>query len=57
MILRALKTYGMIMADNGSNWFITGAADPRWNDDDLSFLKKVPGTAFEVVATGEPLHT
>jgi hypothetical protein len=57
VILQALKKYGVLVADNGSNWFITGAADPRWNDDDLSFLKKVPGTAFEVVATGEPLHT
>jgi hypothetical protein len=52
VILRALKKYGMIVADNGSNWFITGAADPRWDDDDLSQLKRVPGSAFEVVDTG-----
>ncbi len=52
VILEALKTYGMIVADNGTSWFITGATDPRWNDDDLNQLKKVPGTAFEVVQSG-----
>jgi hypothetical protein len=55
VILRALKQYGMIVADNGSNWFVTGAADPRWNDDDLNQMKRVPGSAFEVVDTG-PIH-
>ena len=52
VILEALKTYGMIVADNGSSWFISGATDPRWNDDDLNQLKHVPGSAFEVVDTG-----
>ncbi|MCC6960909.1 MAG: hypothetical protein IT301_13775 [Dehalococcoidia bacterium] len=52
VILEALKTYGMIVADNGSNYFITGATDARWNDDDLNQLKNVPGSAFEVVDTG-----
>jgi hypothetical protein len=56
VILTALKKYGMIVADNGSNWFITGAADSRWDDDDLNQLKVVPGRAFEVVDTGETLH-
>ena len=56
VVLNALKKYGMIVADNGSNWFITGAADTRWNDDDLNQLKTVPGSAFEVVNTGESLH-
>jgi hypothetical protein len=56
IILRALKDYGMIVADNGSNWYITGAADPRWDDDDLGQLKRVPGSAFEVVDTGA-VHT
>jgi hypothetical protein len=56
VVLNALKKYGMIVADNGSNWFITGAADTRWNDDDLNQLKNVPGSAFEVVNTGESLH-
>ena len=55
-ILRALRTYGMIVADNGSNWYVSGAPDPRWDDDDLDQLKRVPGSAFEVVRPG-PLHT
>jgi hypothetical protein len=53
VILEALKIYGMIVADNGTSWFITGASDPRWNDDDLNQLKKIPGNAFEVVQSGE----
>jgi len=53
VILKALKQYGMIVADNGSSWFITGAADPRWNDDDLGQLKTVPGSAFEAIKTGK----
>ena len=52
VILEALKKYGMIVADNGSNWYITGATDTRWNDTDLRQLKNVPGSAFEVVDTG-----
>jgi hypothetical protein len=55
VILRALKRYGMIVADNGSSWFLTGGADPRWKDDDLNQLKSVPGGAFEAVNTG-PIH-
>jgi hypothetical protein len=56
VVLNALEKYGMIVADNGSNWFISGAQDTRWNDDDLNQLKLVPGSAFEVVNTGESLH-
>ena len=52
VILTALKKYGMIVADNGSSWFITGAPDPGWNNNDLDQLKKVPGSALEVVVTG-----
>lgn len=52
VILRALRRYGMIVADNGSDWFISGAADRRWDDDDLGQLKRVPGSAFEVVRHG-----
>ena len=52
VILTALKKYGMMVADNGSSWYITGATDPRWNDNDLDQLKNVPGSAFEVVVTG-----
>ncbi|HEY3189964.1 MAG TPA: hypothetical protein VGJ70_20910, partial [Solirubrobacteraceae bacterium] len=51
-ILRGLKRHGMIVADNGSGWFITGAPDPRWDDAQLEQLKRVPGTAFEAVRTG-----
>ncbi len=52
VVLVALKRYGMIVADNGSNWYLTGASDPRWRDGDLDQLKGVPGSAFEVVKTG-----
>ena len=45
----ALKRYGMTVADNGSNWFITGTTDSRSADDDLNRLKDIPGSAFEVV--------
>jgi hypothetical protein len=37
------------LADNGSNWFISGAPDPRWNDDELNTLKSIKGSNFEVV--------
>ena len=40
----------MILADNGSNWYISGAPDPRWNDDELSTLKAIKGSSFEVGA-------
>jgi hypothetical protein len=56
VILTALKKYGMIVADNGSPWYLTGAADARWNDDDLNQIKSVPGTAFEAVDTGPVRH-
>lgn len=52
IILTALKKYGMFVADTGTNWFISGATDPRWNDDDLDQLKSIPGDAFEVVDSG-----
>jgi len=49
-ILQALKTYGMFVADNGSNWFISGAPDPRWDNDALvRELGSVQGSNFEVV--------
>ena len=56
VVLRALKRYGLIVADNGSSWYITGAPDPRWNDEDLEQIKRVPGSAFEAVQTGPILH-
>ena len=50
VILRALKKYGMMLADNGSAWYISGAPDPRWNDDVLvTELRRVKGTDFEAV--------
>ncbi len=49
VILRALKTYGMILADNGSPWYISGAPDERWDNDILQQLGSVPGSAFEAV--------
>jgi hypothetical protein len=52
VILRAMQKYGMILADNGSGWYVTGAPDPRWNDDRLGALKQVPSSAFEVVRMG-----
>jgi hypothetical protein len=56
VILQCLKTYGMYVADNGSNWYLSGATDPGWNDEDLNQLKSVPGSAFDVVNTGA-VHT
>lgn len=49
VILQALRTYGMVLADNGSSWFLSGAPDPRWDDEDLRELRQVPGSAFEAV--------
>lgn len=51
VILTALKTYGMMLADNGSSWFLSGTPSENWNNDILSQLKSVPGSAFEVVDT------
>jgi hypothetical protein len=51
VILRAMQKYGMILADNGSNWYVTGTHDPLWNDDELSALSRVRGSDFEVVQT------
>lgn len=49
-ILQAMKTYGMLVADNGSNWYVSGAPDARWNNDKLvSELGSVKGSSFEVV--------
>jgi hypothetical protein len=53
VILKGLKKYGMIVADNGGNWFISGAPDPRWKDAELETLKQIKGRDFEVVKMGE----
>lgn len=52
VVLTALKRYGLIVADNGSPWNISGAPDPHWNNQDLAQLNRVPGSAFEAVRTG-----
>ena len=52
----AMKRYGMIVADNGSNWFFGGTSDRRWPDESLDQLKAIPGSAFEVVRSEAPIH-
>ena len=49
VILVALQRYGMFVADNGSDWFISGETTTAWSDSDLEPLKTVPGSAFEAV--------
>ncbi len=49
IVLVALKRYGMLVADNGASWYITGAPDPRWSNDQLHTLGRVKGSDFEVV--------
>ncbi len=49
VILRALKKHGMVLADNGSPFFMSGVPDPGWNNSDLNALRGVPGSAFEAV--------
>jgi hypothetical protein len=56
VILEALRRYGAIVADNGSNWYISGSTDARWDDENLDQIKDVPGTAFEVVDTGQAIR-
>jgi hypothetical protein len=56
VIAEALRHYGMIVADNGSNWFVSGTSDRRWNDENLNQLKGIPGSAFEVVRSQAGVH-
>ena len=51
IVLEALKRYGMILADNGSDWYVSGAPSPHWDNDALRTLGRVKGSAFEVVNT------
>jgi len=55
-IAEALKRYGLIVADNGSNWFFSGSSDRRWNDENLDQLKRIPGSAFQVVQSAARAH-
>jgi hypothetical protein len=56
IVLQALKTYGMLLADNGSNWYISGAPNPRWSNDDLHSLGRITGSMFDVVDTSSLPH-
>jgi hypothetical protein len=49
VILRAMQRYGMLLADNGSGWYVSGAPDARWSDENLATLSRVRGSDFEVV--------
>jgi hypothetical protein len=55
VILTALKKYGMFVADNGGDWFLSGAPNKNWSDDNLAMLKRVKGRNFEVVKMGTVL--
>jgi hypothetical protein len=55
VICRAMKKHGLIVADNGSNWYLSGAPDPRWSDDTLGELRTIPGSAFEAILTVDSL--
>jgi hypothetical protein len=56
VVCAALKRYGMFVADNGSNWYISGEHNPSWNDDALGDIKTIPGSAFEALNTGPIVH-
>ena len=49
IVLVAMKRYGLILADNGSNWYVSGAPSPGWSNDQLHTLGRVKGSNFEVV--------
>jgi hypothetical protein len=55
-IAETLKHYGMIVADNGSNWYFSGSSDRRWDDENLDQLKGIPGGAFQVVRSAAHAH-
>ena len=52
----ALKRYGAFIADNGSNWYLSGTSDRRWTDNIIEPLRDIPGNAFEVVRSADPVH-
>jgi hypothetical protein len=56
IVLVALKRYGMLLADNGSSWFVSGAPDRRWSNDQLHTLARVRGSDFEVVKPARAVH-
>lgn len=56
VILDGLKTYGMILADNGGDWFVSGAPDDRWVHEELTPIRKVKSRDFKVIKMG-PMTT
>jgi hypothetical protein len=52
----AMQHYGLIVADNGSNWYLSGTSDRRWDDNNLNQIKDIPGSAFEAVKSAAPIH-
>jgi hypothetical protein len=56
IVLVALKRYGMLLADNGSSWYVSGASDRRWSNDQLHTLARVHGSDFEVVKPARAVH-
>lgn len=52
IVLEALRTYGMILADNGSDWYVSGVSDPRWDPAIFDAFRQVKGSDFEVVRMG-----
>jgi hypothetical protein len=56
VVAQAMKTYGMILADNGSSWYVTGAPSPKWSNDQLHALDRLTGADFEVVDTSSLPH-
>jgi hypothetical protein len=56
VIAEAMKRYGLIVADNGSNWYLSGSSDRRWDDENLDQLKRIPGDAFQVVRSAARPH-
>jgi hypothetical protein len=56
VIAEGLKHYGLFVADNGSNWYFSGTSDRRWDDENLDQLKRIPGTAFQVVRSAARFH-
>jgi hypothetical protein len=53
VILLAMKKYGIVLADNGSNWYISGAPDNRWDNDMLHLLDVLSGNDFDAVDTSQ----
>jgi hypothetical protein len=56
VIVEALKHYGLIVADNGSNWYFGGSSDRHWDDENLDQLKRIPGSAFQMVKSAAHAH-